>query len=160
MSCTWMTIIDSLFYAFGSLSLDVSWEYIPKLLVAWFFPHRHHHTCTKTIKFSHAIVWIIGYCILCTHKHQWYIKRKVLILIFVCLLGLCFNVPVNSYGHVETVSSPNHSFYQYSCCFCVRFITECTPIKTWWPWSGRTFCVCSAKLSPIQCMQGLWGLNL
>ena len=24
--------------------------------------------------------------------------------LFVCLFGLCFNVPVNSYGHVEMVS--------------------------------------------------------
>ena len=48
MSCTWMIIIDSLFYASGSLSLDVSWEYIPKLLVACLYPHRHYHT--KTIK--------------------------------------------------------------------------------------------------------------
>ena len=27
-----------------------------------------------------------------------------------CLCGLRFYVPVNSYGHVETVSSPNHTF--------------------------------------------------
>ena len=30
--------------------------------------------------------------------------------IFVCLFGLRFYVPVNSYGHVEMVSSPNHIF--------------------------------------------------
>ena len=36
LSCTWMTIIDCLFYASDSLSRDVSWEYIiAKLLVAW-----------------------------------------------------------------------------------------------------------------------------
>ena len=34
LSCTWMTIINCLFDASGSLSLDVSWEYIAKLLVA------------------------------------------------------------------------------------------------------------------------------
>ena len=28
LSCNWMTIIDCLFYASGSLSFDVSWEYI------------------------------------------------------------------------------------------------------------------------------------
>ena len=33
LSCTWMTIIDSLFYA----SDNVSWEYIAKLLVAWLY---------------------------------------------------------------------------------------------------------------------------
>ena len=27
------------------------------------------------------------------------------------LFGLRFYVPVNSYGHVETVSSPNHTFF-------------------------------------------------
>ena len=34
-----MTIIDLLylFYACDSLSLDVSWEYIAKLLVAWLY---------------------------------------------------------------------------------------------------------------------------
>ena len=35
LSCTWMAILDCLFYASGSLSGDVSWEYIAKLLVAW-----------------------------------------------------------------------------------------------------------------------------
>ena len=35
LSCTWMPIIDCLFYAFGSLSRDVSREYIAKMLVAW-----------------------------------------------------------------------------------------------------------------------------
>ena len=35
LSCTWMTIIDSLFYASDSLSWDVSLEYIAKLVVAW-----------------------------------------------------------------------------------------------------------------------------
>ena len=28
LSCTWLTIIDCLFYASSSLSRDVSWEYI------------------------------------------------------------------------------------------------------------------------------------
>ena len=27
------------------------------------------------------------------------------------LFGLMLNVPVNSYGHVGTVSSPNHTFF-------------------------------------------------
>ena len=36
----------------------------------------------------------------------------------VCLFGLMLNAPINSYGHVETVSSSNHTFspgqaYQY-----------------------------------------------
>ena len=35
LSCTWMAIIECLFYASDSLSWDVSWEYIAKLLVAW-----------------------------------------------------------------------------------------------------------------------------
>ena len=35
LSCTLMTILDCRFYAPGSLSWDVSWEYIAKLLVAW-----------------------------------------------------------------------------------------------------------------------------
>ena len=30
---------------------------------------------------------------------------------FVCLFGLIFNVPVNSYGHVGTASSANHTFF-------------------------------------------------
>ena len=30
--------------------------------------------------------------------------------LFVCLLVLLLYVPVNSYGHYETVSSPNHTF--------------------------------------------------
>ena len=35
LSCTWVTIIDRLFYASNNLSLDVSFEYIAKLVVAW-----------------------------------------------------------------------------------------------------------------------------
>ena len=35
LSCTWMAIIDCLFYASDSLLSDVSSEYIAKLLVAW-----------------------------------------------------------------------------------------------------------------------------
>ena len=34
LSCNWMTIIDCLFYAFDSLSLDISLEYVAKLAVA------------------------------------------------------------------------------------------------------------------------------
>ena len=37
LSCTWKTIIDCLFYVSGSLSGDVSWEYMAKLLVAWLY---------------------------------------------------------------------------------------------------------------------------
>ena len=37
LSCTWMTIIDCLFYASDSLSWDVSWEYIAKFLVVWLY---------------------------------------------------------------------------------------------------------------------------
>ena len=29
----------------------------------------------------------------------------------VCLFGLMLNVPVNSYGYVSMVSSPNHTFF-------------------------------------------------
>ena len=32
-------------------------------------------------------------------------------IIFVCLFDSILYVPVNSYGHVRTVSSPNHSFF-------------------------------------------------
>ena len=35
LSCTWMTIIDCLFYAFDNLYGDVLLEYIPKLVVVW-----------------------------------------------------------------------------------------------------------------------------
>ena len=38
LSCTWITIIDCLFYASDILSRDVTWEYIAKLLVAWLLP--------------------------------------------------------------------------------------------------------------------------
>ena len=31
--------------------------------------------------------------------------------IHVCLFGLMLNVPVNSYCHVGTVISPNHTFF-------------------------------------------------
>ena len=30
---------------------------------------------------------------------------------FVCLFGLMINAPVNSYGHVGTVSLPTHTFF-------------------------------------------------
>ena len=53
LSCPWMTIIDYLFYAADSLSYDVSWEYIAKLLVAWFYytesPYFDiYRTCVST----------------------------------------------------------------------------------------------------------------
>ena len=37
LSCTWMTIINCLFYAFDSFSLDVLLEYIAKLVVVWLY---------------------------------------------------------------------------------------------------------------------------
>ena len=37
LSCNWMTIIDCLFYAFDSLSLDISLEYVAKLAVAMLY---------------------------------------------------------------------------------------------------------------------------
>ena len=37
LSCSWMAIIDCLFYASDSLSRDVSWGNIAKLLVAWLY---------------------------------------------------------------------------------------------------------------------------
>ena len=35
LSCTWITIIDSQYFAFDSLSGDVSLEYIAKLVFEW-----------------------------------------------------------------------------------------------------------------------------
>ena len=32
-------------------------------------------------------------------------------ILIVCLFGLMHNIPVNSYGHAGTVSSPNHTFF-------------------------------------------------
>ena len=32
-------------------------------------------------------------------------------VIFACLFGLILNIPVNSYGHVGTVGSPNLTFF-------------------------------------------------
>ena len=34
----------------------------------------------------------------------------------VCLFGLMLNAPMNSYGHVETVSSSNHTFSPGQAC--------------------------------------------
>ena len=31
--------------------------------------------------------------------------------LFVCLFGLILYIPVNSYGHVRMISSPNHTFF-------------------------------------------------
>ena len=31
-------------------------------------------------------------------------------LIYFSFFVLCFNVPLNNYGHIETVSLPNHTF--------------------------------------------------
>ena len=39
-------------------------------------------------------------------------SRRVVCL-FVCLFGLVLYIPVNSYGHVGTVSSPNHTFFSW-----------------------------------------------
>ena len=36
---------------------------------------------------------------------------RPLFLVVVFLLGLLLNVPVNTYTHVGTVSSPNHNFF-------------------------------------------------
>ena len=37
--------------------------------------------------------------------------KNVTYVLFVCLVGLRFYIPVNSYGHVEMVSSSNHTFF-------------------------------------------------
>ena len=39
LSCTWVTIIECLFYASDSLSWDVSWMYIANLEIAWLYFH-------------------------------------------------------------------------------------------------------------------------
>ena len=39
------------------------------------------------------------------------VKTSALISLNIILFGFWFNVPVNSYGHVETVKSPNHTFF-------------------------------------------------
>ena len=52
--CTWMTIIDSLFYIIDSLSLDVSLELNAKLVVALFVMHKK--TC-----FNHIIMFNTGH---------------------------------------------------------------------------------------------------
>ena len=35
----------------------------------------------------------------------------VFVCLFVCLFVLLLDVPVNSYGHYWTISSPNHTFF-------------------------------------------------
>ena len=56
LSSTWMTIINCLFYASGSLTRDVSLEYTAILLVAWLymvntFPARGDY-CRLLISFA------------------------------------------------------------------------------------------------------------
>ena len=44
---------------------------------------------------------------------MFYVMRKFVVcccFFFLFVFGLVLSVPVNSYGHVGTVSSPNHTF--------------------------------------------------
>ena len=36
--------------------------------------------------------------------------KQLYMEVLVCLFGLMLNIPVNSYGHVMTFSSPSHTF--------------------------------------------------
>ena len=45
-------------------------------------------------------------------KGNFYLSFPCSNIVYVFLFGLRFYVPVNSYGHVETVSLSNHTFSQ------------------------------------------------
>ena len=64
-----MTKIDCLFHASDSLSGDVSWEYIAKLLVAWLYPlkpWRIVHVNMKVMQYISEdrviLIDLIKYC--------------------------------------------------------------------------------------------------
>ena len=40
-----------------------------------------------------------------------FLGRSLFLCVFVCMFGLMLYFPVNSYDHVGTVSSPNHTFF-------------------------------------------------
>ena len=70
LSCTWMTIIDCLFYASDSLSWDISWEYIAKnascvvvmsIPKSWNQTHNFQHEPERVQQKVQA-----GMCIHCT----------------------------------------------------------------------------------------------
>ena len=42
--------------------------------------------------------------------HKFALKKFTYLIWFLNLAWFDFFIPVNSYGHVETVSSPNHTF--------------------------------------------------
>ena len=52
LSCTWMTILDCLFYAFDSLSWEVSLEDIAKLVVAWLYNTPYYNMYLDTSSWS------------------------------------------------------------------------------------------------------------
>ena len=52
---------------------------------------------------------LIGTILLSTRNMFWLRNKKINFQLH-SLFGLMFYAPVNSYGHIETVSSPNHTF--------------------------------------------------
>ena len=45
-----------------------------------------------------------------TNDIVFYSEQENYLICLFCLFGLMLYIPVNSYGHVGTVSSPNHTF--------------------------------------------------
>ena len=68
----------------------------------------------------HSVVSDLGLrCLTMSHKKEARLIWVKMVLLsnsqhmfwLICLFGLMLNIPVNSYGHVRTVSSPNHTFF-------------------------------------------------
>ena len=73
LACTWITTIDSQFYIIDSLSLDVSFGWNAKLVVAWLLVQTSNNfddACKLHFALATCISWII-YSLTCQCKMQY-----------------------------------------------------------------------------------------
>ena len=86
-------------------------------------PHRNGKflaSIYKSLCHSHSSSLLCAFIVHTQQKHIFsQIRIHKLPFLYFCiyffvLFGLTFNVPVNSYGHVEIVSSPNHTFFSWA----------------------------------------------
>ena len=64
----------------------------------------------KSELFQSDIIFMSRKYIFNTYSWNYIEDLTPVLMLLICLFGLMSNLPVNSYGHVQTVSSPNHFF--------------------------------------------------
>ena len=84
LSCTWITIIDCLFYASDSLSWDVSWEYIAScVVVTYCYSHVTAITSSSQTQSATTIIqcWLIPHYVQKTTDIHLNVVGRMVILV-------------------------------------------------------------------------------